>query len=316
MKGTFIMVPDPPGSVCEGYVEWESTWLYGNTHRLKLKTCGYRTDGGPAVSLFGYIYINGEQSVNLGVQNYPGDESFPVQTIDVETDDYGYMISSVLVSIGFYSQAAGGSLWANADFTGYYIGPPVKSLNIETPDGIVCSVDKAELHVGEEIVISVTLTGIQWENYTLSVTGATKVSEYTYTIDGDVYIVVTGVLARHTIYINSKSGMNITIIDDITGEHYIDGSKVEHYSSITISCVAEVGYELESITVNGEIYSSSVSIEVTSDIIISIAGKPLGAVYIYTGNGFELFHVYIYDGVSWNMMIPYVYNGLEWSMCV
>lgn len=314
MNGTIDMTSDPSWGYCTGRIEWESYWEYGNTHSLTLTVYGQRTDYNSA-ALWGDVYVDGV-ATTLGDQKIPQESSFDEVTISVETDDNGVILTDVSVSIGFYSSDAKQDFWAHATLTGLTIDKPPKSISIETPDGILCSVNKSTVCVGDQIVISITITGAQWEDATISVTGATQVSGMTYTVTGDVYIVVSGVLSGHTISITETGGISVTVYDEITGATYTDGSVVQHYSNITITYKVSTGYEFVSITVNGEAYDAGVSIEVSSDINIVARAKALGLAYIYTDSSFQPFQVYIYNGSEWRMCVPYVYDGTSWGLCV
>lgn len=303
------------GGYCSGRIEWNSSWKYGNTHSLTLVVIGIRTDGYGSASMWGDAIVNGEYKT-LGDHKVGSEPSFDEVSFDVETDDYGRITTDVRVSIGFYSSNANSEYWANANLTGMAIDKPPKDVNIDCPEGIVCTINKSPLYVDDQFVITVTVTGLQWsDSPIISVTGATKVKDLTYKATGDVYIVITGVLAQHSIHIIKDAGMNVTVKDASTGYMYGDGSVVDHYTVIKVECSPKPGYKFNRLTINGAKQNSGVSVEVTSDVNIIAMSNALGMARIHTGTKFEPFHIFIFNGASWNMYIPLVYDGVSWNIC-
>lgn len=306
------------GGACDCVVKWTSYWKSGNTHSMTITVQGLRTDG-YSTTLFGTIKVGENSRENLGSQNYPGDpayqETFDSVTYDVETDDYGNLLTLIKVSVGF-NRSSSEQHYAEITSAGVVLDKPQKIVHITCPDGILCTVDKSPLYIDDEFVINVTVTGIQWsESPLISVTGAIKIEDLKYTVTGDVYIVITGVLSVHKVYITKTAGIDVIVTDDINGYSLSDGSSVEHYTQITISCVAKPGYKTGQLVVNGEKYSGSVSISVMSDVVIIATSDALGLSHIYTGSSFEKFHVFIYNGSDWGMYIPLVYDGSSWNIC-
>lgn len=328
-KGTFaekvysyeynpITGDESEGSVASVVVEWESTWKSGNLHTMKIKVRALRTDGSYSATFSGRIKVGENSSQDLGAQNYPGDpayqESFDPVEYEVETDDYGKLLTKISVSVEFVRSATEVHC-ATVTSTGVSLDKPQKLVSITCPEGIICTVDKSKLYIDDQFVISVTVVGMQWsESPIISVTGATKVKDLTYQVTGDIYIVITGVLAVHKIYIKKTAGLDITITDVANGYLLSDGSSVEHYTKITITCSAKPGYEFKQLTVNGNEHKNGDPLEVTSDITIVAVSDALGLAHIYTGSSFEDFHVFIYNGNDWGMYIPFIYNGLEWNI--
>lgn len=305
------------GGVCNCVVSWESSWQYGNTHSMTLTVQGQRTDGTSA-SLWGHITVDGV-TTSLGNHNYPGSpayqETFEPITISVETDDYGNLLTEISIEVGF-QRSSSEQHYARVTSSGVVLEKPQKSVSIDCPEGIVCTINKSPLYVDDQFVITVTVTGLQWsDSPIISVTGATKVKDLTYKATGDVYIVITGVLAQHSIHITKDAGMNVTVKDASTGYMYGDGSVVDHYTVIKVECSPKPGYKFNRLTINGAKQNSGVSVEVTSDVNIIAISNALGMARIHTGTKFEPFHIFIFDGASWNMYIPLVYDGVSWNIC-
>lgn len=302
------------GGACECNVRYESTWTSGNTHRMTVWVYGIRTDGYSA-TLSIHLLVDG-QIISSGAHNYPGegDEYHGPVTFDVITDDYGNLITEVSAGADFYSSSNRETHYGNATSKGVVLDAPTKNVSVNCPDGIVCTVDGTPTSVGKTINISVTITGLQWGDYILSVTGATKQSGISYTVTGDVYISVTGILAKHTISITAGNGINVSVLDG-SGYSVGDGATVEHYTYITVTCEANSGYSLGQLTINGEKFDNGSTIQVLSDILIVVVSGVLGIAKIFTGTTFEDFHVFIYNGTEWGMYIPFIYNGSSWTIC-
>lgn len=304
------------GGACDCVVKWTSYWKSGNTHSITITVQGIRTDG-YSTTLFGSIKVGDNSRESLGSQNYPGDpaygETFEPVTYDVETDDYGNLLTTIKVTVGFTRNSTE-QHYAEIKSTGVVLDKPQKLVNITCPDGIICTINKSPLYIDEEFVINVTVTGIQWsESPIISITGATKIKDFTYKVTGDVYIVITGVLSVHKIYISQTTGVNVVITDE-NGFSLMDGSSVEHYTPITITCTAKPGYKFRQLTVNGNKCDNGVSLQVTSDVIIMAMSSALGLARIHTGSSFDNFHVFIYDGKRWDMYIPFIYDGSLWDI--
>lgn len=310
------------GGACTCNVRYESSWVSGNTHAMTVWIYPERKDGDYYTTMSIYVSVGGESS--SGAYNYPTDEYYGPITFNVDTDDYGNVETLVKVSASFYSSTAKTDNYGNATSDGLVIDPPPKQVNITCPDGMLCSVDNVindetsggnNIYVGNSVSISVTIVGIQWGDYILSVTGATLQDDMTYVVTGDLYIVVTGILAKHTIYINVDQGMSVEVINGDTGYSVNDGAVLEHYSYITITCQSNPGYVYDELKINGEKYENGATIQVLSDITIVITSVVLGTAHVFTGTYFEKFYVFIYDGSEWGMYIPFVYDGSSWSIC-
>lgn len=306
------------GGACSCVVEWESEWLYGNTHSITLTVQGVRTDGYSA-SLFGHIKVGDNSTESLGTQNYPGKpagkETFEPVTYDVETDNYGNLITEIVISVGF-SRNSSETHYATATSKNIILEQPQKSINIDTPDGIICTINKSPLYIDDEFVITVTVTGSQWsDSPIISVTGATKIDDLKYKVISDVFIVVTGVLATHTIYISTDVGTTVSVKDETTGAYYGDGANVEHYTNITIKCDAIPGYKFDQLLINGEAYDNGHKHQVVSDVLIVASSNVLGLARIFTGSSFESFYILIFNGSSWDMYIPLIFDGSCWNIC-
>lgn len=306
------------GGACSCSVKWVSEWKSGNTHTITITVQGIRTDGSSA-SLFGHIKVGDNSTTSIGSQNYPGDpagqETFDPVTYEVETDDYGNLLTPITVTVGFTRNSTE-QHYAQMKSTGVVLEKPQKNLTINAPDGIICTVNKSPLYRDDQFVITITVTGSQWsDSPVISVTGATKIEDLTYQVTGDVYIAITGVLAKHTIHVVKSAGIEISIFDEINGYSYDDGSSVEHYTVLTILCEAKPGYKYGQLTVNDEKHNNGASIQVMSDVSIVAIADVLGLVRIFTGSTFEGFHIFIYNGSSWGMYIPLIYDGASWNIC-
>ena len=172
----------------------------------------------------------------------------------------------------------------------------------------------ATLYSGDVLTVTFgALTGYTLKTHTVA--GKTFASGGNHTVTGNTTVKATASLNTYLLSITADDNITVTVYDEITGDYYVNGDSISHFSSITISYTTSSGYELDSLIVNGTSYTDGVSLEVSSAITIIASSKAQGLVYIYTGSGFEAFQVYIYNGSSWDLYCPYVYNGSSWSMC-
>lgn len=301
-------------SCCSGYVAWTSEWSYGNTHTLRFELYGQRTDWSGSTTFWCAISQDGAWLTCPSV-NISGEGLINSQTITVVTDDSGVMTTSLTFDIGFTSDGTGNSFSASGVGTGLQLDKPTRNVTITCPDGIVCNVSNYSVLVGDIISITVEVVGDQYSSATFTVTGATLKAGDEYVVTGDVHISVTGVLKTYLLTIAKQDGVSITVLDESTGEQYSNGAKLQHYTNIIILYSVTNGYEVSGLFVNGKAYSDDVSVEVTSDIVISAAVRALGLVHINTGPSFSPYQVYIFNGSEWGLYAPYIFNGITWQLC-
>lgn len=94
-----------------------------------------------------------------------------------------------------------------------------------------------------------------------------------------------------------------------------NGETIYNDDVITVTYSAEVGYKVDSATVNGTSISSGGTHTVSGNTTVIIATKRNGMIYIDNGSGFEAYLIYIDNGTSWDQYIPYIDNGTSWDIC-
>ena len=305
----------------EAYVEWSSELTSGSSHKVTMKLFARRIDytgatniqyGAPDSYPWTNVYTN-----SYLVFRYK--EYVHICTVEttVNSDDNGVAsFSGASFYAGFYSSSYG-TRRMSGTIESLTLDKPRKSVSISSVDGITCTSNNYSPAVGDNITLTINITDtVKFSGYNLSVSGATLVSGTTYRVNGNVSVVVTGVVRNYTIHVASENGVNV-YVKDTSDRFYSDGAKIPYGTSITVYISVNVGYELLSFTVNGEHYNETdnVNIAVSSDVYITVDVRESGVVRIMDGDGFSKYQVFIYTESGWSRYKPMLFTESGWGVC-
>lgn len=122
------------------------------------------------------------------------------------------------------------------------------------------------LTYGDELTITVTPnTGYSLQTFTIN--GENAISGSTITVTDNLQIVAVATI--NTYNLTADVGTHCTATFTVGGENISAGVGALTYGDeLTITCVADTGYELTTLTVNGETFVSGSIITVTDDITL------------------------------------------------
>ena len=289
---------------------------------VKAKDTTYARDG--------YYSVSCEESgTSISSQSYvcPGSGSTAV-TLFEETFNVTMNSDNTTATIDFsfsaniYSSSVGAYRTITGTITKLTLTETTFTLTISEGTGTSIVVKRsgtriyngATLYSGDVLTITFSAnTGYTLKTHTVA--GTTFTSGGTYTVSKNTTVKATATLNSYLLTVSTDDNISVTVYDELSGDYYVNGDYISHFTTITISFTTSNGYEVDTLTVNGTSYTDGVSLDVSSAITVIATSKALGLVYINTGSGFEAYQVYIYNGSSWDLYCPYVYNGSSWDMC-
>lgn len=158
-------------------------------------------------------------------------------------------------------------------------------------------------------------------NVSVNIDGESISGNGTYTVAGDVVISTSSQVKSYLLVLNEDMGSEIKVnrtSSPLQGADtgLLGNDAVIYYNDVlTITFIANPGYEITNQLVNQEFFISGDSHTVTGDVeVVAITGL-FGNVHIFDGETFSRYIAFIYDSNGWAQYIPWVFDGSGWKIC-
>ena len=194
------------------------------------------------------------------------------------TPDDGYELETLTVGGKTFTSGESYAVEANTEIVATFaeIPPTMYTVSWEEPENgtLTVTTDTGTLQSGAtvEAGTSITVTATPDEGYeleTLTVGGKTFTSGESYVVEANTEIVATFAEVPPTMYTVSWKADNCDItVKTAEGTTVDNGGEVAEGTELTITATAVDGYELESLTVNGDDFENGTTWTVAGDVTI------------------------------------------------
>ena len=194
------------------------------------------------------------------------------------TPDEGYELETLTVGGKTFTSGESYVVEANTEIEATFaeVPPTMYTVSWAEPENgtLTVTTDTGTLQSGAtvEAGTSITVTATPDEGYeleTLTVGGETFTSGESYVVEANTEIVATFAEVPPTMYTVSWTADNCDITVETTdGTTVENGGKVAEGTELTITATAADGYELESLTVNGDDFENGTTWTVAGDVTI------------------------------------------------
>ena len=194
------------------------------------------------------------------------------------TPDEGYELETLTVGGEAFTSGESYVVEANTEIVATFaeVPPTMYTVSWAEPENgtLTVTTDTGTLQNGAtvEAGTSITVTATPDEGYeleTLTVGGKTFTSGESYVVEANTEIVATFVEVPPTMYTVSWTADNCDITVETTdGTTVENGGEVAEGTELTITATAADGYELESLTVNGDDFENGTTWTVAGDVTI------------------------------------------------
>lgn len=138
-----------------------------------------------------------------------------------------------------------------------------------------------------------------------------------YAVSGNINVSATATVKSFKLTISVDAGSTITVNRtsspkaSATTGNLANGATIYYSDVLKISASADVSYEIETLTVNGDAFVSGNSHTVVGAVLIITSTGRLGLAYIND----EPYIIVIDEGTEWVQCIPQVDEETEWVIC-